>query len=79
MIQYYVLSNKYKLTNSIEKKKIGVYSAIEEAENEKYRLMKQEGFVDYSNGFMIKRVFRLYNPQFLNKTFWDGGFFTYHY
>lgn len=41
--------------------------------------MNQEGFVDCPNGFKIKKFFRLCTPKLLNKIFWDGGFFTYHY
>lgn len=79
MNAYYNLRHKYKLEGHIEVKQIGIYSSLVLAEKEKLRLMEQRGFCDYPNNFKIKKVYRLFRPKLLDKTYWDGGFDTYRY
>lgn len=76
---YYEVSHKYKLQNHIERKDIGIYSSIENAHKTVDNLKTKIGFCDHQNGFTVKRVFRLFKPKHLDKTFWIDGFDTYRY
>jgi len=73
------VSHKYKLINRIERKNIGIYSSLENAEKAVASLKTKRGFKDTADGFRIIRVFTLFKPRFLVNTYWAGGFDTYTY
>lgn len=74
---YYKVEHKYKLIDHIEKKNVGIYSSLENANNAIKVLELKEGFIDTKEGFSIKKVFKLFKPKLLDKTFWEEGFDTY--
>ena len=74
---YYKVTHKYKLIDHIEKKKIGIYSSLENANKAIKELELKDGFIDTKNGFSIKKVFSFVKPKLLDKTFWVDGFDTY--
>ena len=74
---FYQVSHKYKLKDHFERKDIGIYSSLDNAENAIELLKGKSGFKETFYGFKIKKVFRFFKPRFLNKTFWDEGFDTY--
>ena len=78
MICYKVI-HKYKLQDHFECKGIGVYSSLFNAQNAIELLKTKEGFKDTAHGFKTKKVFRLFKPKFIDKTFWIDGFVTYTY
>lgn len=73
----YQVSHKYKLIDHFERKVIGIYSSIDNAEKAIEQLKK--GFKYTVKGFKIKKVFRFFRPRLLDKTFWIDGFDTYTY
>lgn len=74
---YYKVEHKYKLIDHIEKKNVGIYSSLENANNAIKLLELKEGFIDTKEGFSIKKVFKLFKPKLLDKTLWEEGFNTY--
>ena len=78
MICYKVI-HKYKQQNHFECKGIGIYSSICKAENAIELLKNKDGFKNTAYGFKIKKVFRLFRPKLIDKTFWIDGFVTYTY
>ena len=74
---YYKVTHKYKIIDHIEKKNIGIYSSLENANKAIKELELKDGFVDTKNGFSIKKVFSFVKPKLLDKTFWVDGFDTY--
>ena len=74
---YYKVVHKYKLIDHIEKKNVGIYSSLENANNAIKVLELKEGFIDTKEGFSIKKVFKLFKPKLLDKTLWEEGFDTY--
>lgn len=74
---YYRVTHKYMLFDHIEKKDIGIYSSLENANNAIKVLELKEGFIDTKEGFSIKKVFKLIKPKLLDKTLWEEGFDTY--
>ena len=74
---YYKVIHKYKLIDHIENKNIGIYSSLENATKVVKELENKEGFIDTKDGFSIKKVFKLFKPKLLDKTFWLNGFDTY--
>lgn len=74
---YYKVEHKYKLIDHIEKKNVGIYSSLENANNAIKVLELKEGFIDTKEGFSIKKVFKLFKPKLLDKTLWEEGFNTY--
>ena len=75
----YSLSHKYKLDDHYENKDIGIYSSRDKAESAVNDLKEKSGFKDTTDGFKIKKVFRLFKPKLLDNTFWSDGFDTYTY
>lgn len=73
---YYKLTHEYALNDHKQKKYIGIYSTKQNAERAAEKLRDAEGFCDYPDSFVIKRVFRIIKPKLLDKTFWEDGFFT---
>ena len=71
--------HKYKLIDHIERKDIGIYSSLENAEKAVATLKDKNGFKDTVDGFRISKVFRLFKPRFLDNTYWVDGFETYTY
>ena len=76
---FYKVTHKYKLDNHFERKDIGIYSSDGNAQNAVEELKQKIGFCDTQEGFKIKKVFRLFTPKLIDKTFWDDGFVTYTY
>jgi len=68
-----------KLKGHIERKKIGIYSSVEKAENAIVSLKSKNGFKDTVDGFRITKVFALFKPRLLDNTYWVDGFETYIY
>ncbi len=70
MKEVFILDHVPEFENGEEDTKfIGVYSSYEEAEKARTRAVKQPGFSDYPDGFMI-------NLHILNHGNWTEGFFT---
>ena len=76
---YYKVTHKHKLDNHFEKKHIGIYSTILLAQEAIKSLEDKSGFSSTIDGFRIKRVFRMFKPRLLDKTYWVDGFVTYTY
>ena len=76
---FYKVTHKYKLDNHFERKDIGIYSSEENARNAVEDLKQKNGFCDTQEGFVINRVFRIFKPKLIDKTFWIDGFDTYTY
>ncbi len=76
---FYKVTHKYKLDNHFERKDIGIYSSEGNARNAVEELKQKIGFCDTQEGFKIKKVYRLFTPKLIDKTFWDDGFVTYTY
>ena len=75
----YKLTHQYKLDGHIEKKDIGIYSCEENARDAIERLKSKNGFCHTQDGFRVKKVFRLFKPKLLDRTYWVDGFETYTY
>ena len=73
------VSHKCKLADHIERKDIGIYSSLENAEKAIALLKTQSGFKDTVDGFRIRKVLCLFKPRLLDNTYWIGGFDTYTY
>ena len=73
------VSHKYKLIDHIERKDIGIYSSLENAEKAVASLKTKSGFKDTSDGFRITKVFTLFTPRLLDNTYWVDGFDTYYF
>ena len=76
---YWKVTHQYKLKGHIERKKIGIYSSVEKAENAIVSLKSKNGFKDTVDGFRITKVFALFKPRLLDNTYWVDGFETYIY
>ena len=73
------VTHKYKLTDHIERKEIGIYSSEEKAKAAIELLKTKDGFKDTAYGFRIKKVFRFFKPRLLDNTYWIDGFITLYY
>jgi len=73
------VSHKYKLIDHIERKDIGIYSSLENAEKAVASLKTKSGFKDTADGFRITKVFVLFKPRLLDNTYWVDGFDTYYF
>ena len=73
------VTHKHKLIDHIERKDIGIYSSLENAENVVASLKTKIGFKDTVDGFRIRKVFTLFKPRLLDNTYWIDGFVTYKY
>ena len=71
--------HKYKRIDHIERKDIGIYSSLENAEKAVATLKTKNGFKDTVDGFGITKVFVLFKPRLLDNTYWIDGFDTYTY
>ena len=71
--------HKYKLIDHIERKDIGIYSSLENAEKAIDSLKTKSGFKDTADGFRITKVFTLFTPRLLDNTYWVDGFDTYYF
>ena len=71
------VSHKYKLVDQIERKNIGIYSSLENAEKAIVLLKTKSGFIDTVDGFKITKMFTLFKPRLLDNTYWIDGFDTY--
>ena len=76
---YYKVTHKHKLIDHDEYKKIGIYSSMNNAEKAVEFLSSKSGFKENVDGFRIRKVFRLFEPKLIDKTFWVDGFDTYTY
>lgn len=76
---YWKVSHKHKLVDHIERKDIGIYSSLENAEKAVASLKDKNGFKDTVDGFKIKKVFTLFKPRLLDNTYWVDGFDTYYF
>ena len=73
------VTHKYKLTDHIERKEIGIYSSEEKAKAAIELLKTKDGFKDTAYGFKVKKAFRLFKPRLLDNTYWIDGFITLYY
>ena len=73
------VSHKYKRIDHVERKEIGIYSSLGNAEKAIALLKTKSGFKENADGFRIKKVFKLFESQFMDRTFWIDGFYTYTY
>lgn len=73
------VSHKYKLIDHIERKDIGIYSSLENAEKAVASLKTKSGFKDTTDGFKIVKIFTLFKPRLLDNTYWVDGFDTYYF
>ena len=73
------VSHKYKLIDHIERKDIGIYSSLENAEKAVALLKTKSGFKDTADGFRITKTFCLFKPRLLDNTYWIDGYVTYTY
>ena len=73
------VSHKYKLADHFERKDIGIYSSLENAEKAIATLKDKNGFKDTVDGFKITKRVTLFKPRLLDNTYWDEGFDTYTY
>lgn len=76
---FYKVTHKYKSADHFERKAIGIYSSEQNAAQAIECLKQKVGFRDTPNGFRTKKVFRLFRPKWVDKTFWIDGFVTYTY
>ena len=76
---YWKVSHKYKLVDHFERKDIGIYSSLENAEKAVALLKTKSGFKDTADGFRITKVLTLLKPRLLDNTYWVDGFDTYTY
>ena len=72
-------SHRYRLADHIERKNIGIYSSMDNAEKAIEMLKTKSGFKDTMDGFAIKKVFRFSKPPLIDNTYWIDGFDTYTY
>ena len=73
------VSHKYKLIDHIERKDIGIYSSLENAEKAVALLKTKSGFKDTADGFRITKVLTLFKPRLIDNTYWVDGFDTYYF
>ena len=75
----YKVTHKYRLDDHMERKDIGIYSSLENAEKAIVLLKTKSGFIDTVDGFKITKMFTLFKPRLLDNTYWIDGFDTYTY
>ena len=73
------VSHKYKLIDHFERKDIGIYSSLENAEKAVALLKTKSGFKDTADGFRITKVLTLFKPRLIDNTYWVDGFDTYYF
>ena len=71
------VSHKHNLGEHVERKDLGIYSSLGNAEHAVALLKTKSGFIDTVDGFRITKVFCLFKPRFLDNTYWVDGFETY--
>ena len=76
---YYEVTHKHKLDNHFEKYYIGIYSNLLLAREAVKSLEDKPGFSSTVDGFRIKKVFRLFKPKLVDRTYWVDGFVTETY
>ncbi len=76
---YYKVIHKYITNNQNEVKEIGVFSSKEKALEAIDKVKAKPGFIEYKDGFVIEKRFKLFKPLFLNDIFWSDGFDTYYF
>ena len=74
---YWKVTHQHRLYGGLERKDIGIYHSFSLAEDAVAQLVTKEGFRDTSDGFLIRKVFRLFCPKLLDQTYWTDGFITY--
>ena len=79
MFYYYKVIHSYELNKSSEIKEIGVFSSKSKAQKAIDIVKNKPGFVDYQDCFIIKKIFKVFKPTFLNRIFWEDGFDTYYF
>ena len=73
------VSHKYKLADHFERKDVGIYSSLENAEKAVASLKIKNGFKDTPDGFKITKVLTLFKPRLIDNTYWVDGFDTYYF
>ena len=73
------VSHKYKLADHFERKDVGIYSSLENAEKAVALLKTKSGFKDTADGFRITKVLTLFKPRLIDNTYWVDGFDTYYF
>ena len=73
------VSHKHKLADHFERKDIGTYSSLENAEKAVALLKTKRGFKDTADGFRITKVLTLFKPRLIDNTYWVDGFGTYYF
>ena len=76
---YYKVIHRYNLNGRYESKEIGVFSTKNKA-NEVIGMVKNKpGFIDYQDGFIVKKCIKLFKPSLLDNIYWADGFDTYYF
>ena len=76
---YYKVIHRYKQDNRDEIKEIGIFSSRNKANEAIDAVKTKPGFIDYQDGFTVKRQFKIFKPTLLDSIFWGDGFDTYHF
>ena len=74
MFLYYKLTHGYIFDDRCERKEIGIFSSKEKANKTIDQLKTKPGFLEYPDGFSIKKCFRLFRPFLSDQIFWSDGF-----
>lgn len=74
---YYKVIHKHNLFDKIEKRRIGIFTTLELAEDAVNKLKKEIGFKQTSDGFKIVKIHRLFKPNYLDIIFYKKGFDTH--
>ena len=75
----WTVSHKYRLADHFERKDVGIYSSLENAEKAVAFLKTKSGFKDTADGFRITKVLTLFKPRLIDNTYWVDGFDTYYF
>ena len=76
---YFKVDHKCFFEKRLKIREIGIYNSLSKALTAIELLKTKNGFNETADGFKIKKIFRLFKPTFLNKTFWADGFDTYYF
>ena len=76
---YYKVTHKHKLDNHYERKDIGIYTNLLLEQEAVKSLKDKPGLSSTVNGFRIKKVFRIFKPKLVDRTYWVDGFVTETY
>lgn len=76
---YYKVIHRFRSHNHNKITEIGVFSSMAKALAAIDAVKGKNGFVDYPDGFTVKKIFRRFKPDCLDIVFWNDGFDTYYF